>query len=475
MRSRTAGMKTGNYGWKTLSLIFFLPLAYLLATAVTSTNDYYFLIVVTAIIFLTIVINFQFSLLIIAFSCYVFPYLIWVFDLPGPLINLTYALIIMVFVRQYFFSANPFAAKTPINYLLLLLIALGVLSMLLSDSVSYPAMKGLLRHVGFPLLFIMILISESDERLMRQILWGIIIVVFLQVVVSIFQFGWYSTINPKSFGTRADLSGGTLGPNCGPPTAILACMVFCLLMGFILVSGVRWYLIVGVIALAIPIYLASARAGILYYGAAAFFMLLVAPLRKHGSFFPRLVLAVSIPAIIIVAGAMGLLGGDFKVIMNLDYVYQYSAKQADSGMGRLQAFDIVSAQLSSPLTRLIGLGPGAVTPTSIVDNPNSLIASNPTLFRNLTGFTYTTLELGYIGLFLFLLIYMKLYRINRRFLKATNDPFWEAVSLGYCGVVFIYVTAIFYIDAWITYPLPFTFWCLTAALYRMGVIRGMIT
>jgi hypothetical protein len=66
------------------------------------------------------------------------------------------------------------------------------------------------------------------------------------------------------------------------------------------------------------------------------------------------------------------------------------------------------------------------------------------------------------------------YAFNRRFLKSIDDPFWEAVSLGFCGAIFVYVISTVYVDSWIYYPLPFTFWALAAAIYRIGVLRGIL-
>jgi hypothetical protein len=251
-------------------------------------------------------------------------------------------------------------------------------------------------------------------------------------------------------------------------------MTFCLILGFVIVRGFRFYLLLAAISLLIPIYLASARAGVFFFAMAGLFMLVVVPLPRHGSFFKRLLIGFSLSLVIVIGAAAGLGGESFKAIFNPSYFYQYSIKQADAGMGRLQAFEVVSEHLRNPIEKLIGRGPGMLTPTSIADNPNSLIATNPRLFQDVTGYAYTTLELGFAGLVLFLLLYYKVYRFTRRFLREIDDPFWEAIALGFCGATFIYVISTFYIDSWIFYPLPFTFWALAAAIYRVGVLRGIL-
>lgn len=65
--------------------------------------------------------------------------------------------------------------------------------------------------------------------------------------------------------------------------------------------------------------------------------------------------------------------------------------------------------------------------------------------------------------------------MSAAFSKKIDDPFWEAVSLGFCGAIFIYVIATLYVDSWIYYPLPFTFWALAAAIYRAGVLQGILS
>lgn len=475
MTSRLRSIGIAELGKKGLSLIFLVPLALFLSTAVTGASNYQFLIATAGIIFFTILTSFNLALLLIGLFSYFFPYAIWYFLLPGPLVNLGYALIIMMLLRELFFTAGFLPIRTPINYILASIVALAFLSIAAGDSGVYASFKGLLRHIGFPLLFILILGARPDEKLMRKLVAGVIAVAFLQVLASTWQFVWYSTINVKNPGMRADLCGGLLGHSCGDITAVLMAMTFCLVLGFIIVHGFRLYWGLGAVLLLVPIYLASARAGVIFFALGAFFMLLIAPLPRHGSFFKRLIVAAGIIGLILAVALTGLGGESFSMILKPNYAYDYSIKQADSGMGRLQSFDIVGTELRTPAEKLIGRGPGMLTPTSIVDNPNSLIAKNPLLFRHVNGYAYTALELGYLGVALFLLLFVQVYRFNRRFLKRIDDPFWESISLGFCGVTFIYIVSTIYTSSLVVYPLSFTYWALAAAIYRAGVIRGILT
>lgn len=470
---RSKSVSITALGRKGLSLIFLLPLAVMLSSAVTGTSNYLFLLVNAGIVFFAILTSFPVALLLIGLASYFLPFAISYFHLPGPMINFGYVLIVMMLLREYFFTAGFVPIRTPINYLLISIIAVSFLSIIYGDTGAYPAFKGMLKHISFPLLFLLILMAEPDEELMKKLVIGIIIYAFLQIIASGWQFTYYSTINPKNPGTRADLSGGLLGFSCGGYTAVLMAMMFCLVLGFILVRGFRFYLGIGAILLLIPVYLASARAGVLFFALAAPFMLLVAPLPRHGLFSRRLLVSITLFAFIVGAAQLGLGGENFKVIFNPDYAYDYSIGQSDSGMGRLQAFDIANRELRTPMEKLVGRGPGMLTPTSIVDNPNSLVAQNPVLFDNVTGYAYTTIELGFLGLALFLLMFIQVYRLNRRFLKKIDDSFWESISLGFCGLTFIFIISSIYVDSWIYYPVSFTYWAMAAALYRVGIIRGI--
>ncbi|MFH1862234.1 MAG: hypothetical protein ABH878_05415 [bacterium] len=459
---------------KWLSFFLLLPLSVVLALAVTESNNYVLLLLVAGITFFSILTRFEVGLVLIALCSFFLSYAIWFFEWARPLINLGYLLIIMLLIREFFFTSSFQWVRTPINYLLFSLTALSFLSIAGGDSSFYPSAKGILRHLGFPFLFFLILIANPKEETMRKLVIGIIIVAFVQIPASVFQFFWYTVIAPKPLGMRSDYSGGLLGPNCGGYTAVLLGMVLCILIGFIIVRGFRWYWGAAAAGLILPIYLASARAGIFIFAAAILFTILFAPLARHIALGKRLIISLVAFFLIIGSAAIGLGGGAFQAIFNPDYVYSYSIKQADAGMGRIQAFSVVNAELRTPIEKLVGRGPGMLTPTSIVDNPNSLVAQDPLLYRNLTGYAYTTLELGYLGLLLFLILFIQVYRFCRRFLKYIDDPFWEAVALGFCGTIFVFVISTFYIDSWIYYPLPFTFWALAAAIYRVGIIRGIL-
>jgi hypothetical protein len=391
-------MDLPNIGKKAVTLLILFPLVGLLANAVAGSNNYLLLMTTALVIFLTVLTRFQVSLLLIGLASYFLSYTIWFFSLPSPLINLGYALIVMMLLRELFFTPFSLPARTHINYLLLSIIALGCLSIAGSEAGIYPSIKGLLRHVAFPLMFIMILMAEPDEKLMRRLIIGIIVVAFVQVVASIMQYTWYTNIAPKPFGTRVDLSGGVLGFSCGGYTAVFMTMIYCLFFGLILVRGFRWSRATGAALLFVPIFLASARAGVFLMALATFYMLLITPFFHGGVFIKRLFTAGIIGIALVIGIQVGLGGRGFDQILNPDYVYTYSARPSDAGLGRLQAFSVIQDELRSPFEMAVGRGPGMLTPTSIVDNPNSLIALNPRLYGTVTGYAYTVLEVGYLGL-----------------------------------------------------------------------------
>jgi hypothetical protein len=468
-----ARVKGSDFLKKILGLLLLLPLALILSTAATGANNYLLLFIVAGLIFLSVLTDFRVGLSLIAFCSYFLSFSIWYLHLPRELISLTYFLIILVLFREFFFTANLQPVRTPINYLLMLVVALGLLSIANGESAMLASFKALLRHIGYPLLFILILTAQPDEKLMRKLVWVILLVGLLQIPASAWQFFYYWIINPKDAGYRADHSSGLLGYSCGGHTAIMMAMIFCLMMAFALVKGFTLKRLLAAASTIVPVFLASARAGVLFFAIAGFFMMVFAPLQKHIGLAQRVFLGGLMVALIATMVLLGVGGESFKFVFDWDYMYEYSMKTSDSGLGRLQAFGFVTSKLSDPVSRMIGLGPGTLTPTQLMKNPRALINQDADLYRNVTGYTVTTIELGFLGLALFLLIYFRIYRAVRRFLKQIDDPFWEAISLGFCGLTIVYIVSIVYVDSWIYYPLPFTFWALAAAIYRVGIIKGI--
>ena len=195
-----------NISKKVMQLVFLLPFTAILAYAIIGSSNYFFLIIVALLIFFTVLTRFTIALIMIGLASYFLTYTIWYFNLPKPLTNLGYVLIVMVLIREYFFTANMLPVRIPINRILFFILALGFLSIAGGEATAYASFKGMLKHIGFPLLFILILMAEPDEKLMRQLVIAIIVVAFIQVAASIWQFTWYSTISPKPGGMRADRS-----------------------------------------------------------------------------------------------------------------------------------------------------------------------------------------------------------------------------------------------------------------------------
>jgi hypothetical protein len=474
MKTLAAGLKNADVTKKIVGLVLLSPLALMLSTAVTGTNNYMLLFVVAGLVFLTVLTDFRVGLVLIVASSYFISFSLYHFHLPKTLISLPYFLIILILLREFLFTANMRIVRTPVNYLLMLIVALGLLSIAHGESAMAASFKGLLRHVGYPLLFILILTAEPSEKLTRRLVYIILIIAMAQIPASAWQFFYYLVINPKDHGFRADHSCGLLGYSCGGHTAVLMAMTFCIMIAFSLVKGFSFKRALLAMATIVPVFLASARAGVLMFAIGAFFMTVFAPLQKHIGLAKRVFLGTLMISAMLALILLGAGGEEFKHVLDFDYMYEYSIKQADAGMGRLQVFGVVKEMLADPVSRLIGLGPGMLTPTEFLKNPRSLVAQDAELYRNMTGYAVTTIEIGFLGLALFLALYFRVYRFVRRFLRQIDDPFWEAISLGFCGVTIVYIIATLYVDAWIYFPLPFTYWALAAAIYRIGIIKGIL-
>ncbi|KKL12646.1 hypothetical protein LCGC14_2533690, partial [marine sediment metagenome] len=77
----------------------------------------------------------------------------------------------------------------------------------------------------------------------------------------------------------------------------------------------------------------------------------------------------------------------------------------------------------------------------------------------------TVMELGYLGFFLFLLIIYKIYKMNVSFYKNIQDDYWKSISVGFSGIIFLYVIGIIYNSVWVINSISFIFWFLSASLF----------
>jgi hypothetical protein len=68
-----------------------------------------------------------------------------------------------------------------------------------------------------------------------------------------------------------------------------------------------------------------------------------------------------------------------------------------------------------------------------------------------------------------------LYRINSRLFKRTDNAYWKALSLGFSGMLFVYIVGLVYYPVLVEDQTAFFFWFLAAAICSVGSRKKRVT
>ncbi|MCL4304340.1 hypothetical protein KJZ99_00310 [bacterium] len=156
-------------------------------------------------------------------------------------------------------------------------------------------------------------------------------------------------------------------------------------------------------------------------------------------------------------------------VMRLPEVFERELEPSADGRTE-RTFRFVSAirlAASSPQTALLGNGPGSITLSYVSDRKDrkaeyfagfGLTSSAATIPWMLT-------EYGYGGLILFMLVLWFIYRRGRH-LRASDDEQDRVYGRMLEGMTFLYVSWLFYQNAWQSDQMNFIFWPLAGMLVR---------
>lgn len=84
-------------------------------------------------------------------------------------------------------------------------------------------------------------------------------------------------------------------------------------------------------------------------------------------------------------------------------------------------------------------------------------------------------EFGYLGLALFLVLMIILYRVNSRLFRRTDNAYWKALSLGFSGMLFVYIVGLVYYPVLVEDQTAFFFWFLAAAICSVEGRKKRVT
>jgi hypothetical protein len=350
----------------------------------------------------------------------------------------------------------------------LLFVGLATLSFLYNRTDSLLVFfNGLFRqNLKYVLLFYAVVYSALSRRLMERLILLVIALVLAQVPITLVQSRIYE---------HWDFVGGTLGHATTGVLALLILMVLSLLMGFSQAYRRPRYLLLSLL-LVIPVVLGEGKIAFVF--ALPLLLLLLAYRWKllkpanlallAGSVLVLGLALVALNRILPEAHALNVLFSPAYALNRYERSLAATGGFPRSRLGDLE----FTAQLlrESPSRLLIGYGPGSSSRAFAEAAHGSLYRRFAPIggryfYFSFTQLSMTALEYGIVGLVLHLLLLLRLYRRNKRFLVRAEDKFWWAISWGYRGVVFVYVASIVYWRVWSTEILASWFWMLTGMLF----------
>jgi hypothetical protein len=458
-----------------LTWIVLIVLSYLLAGTIVSSPSFPILLLLSLLFFVVALKNECHGYIIAMVLAFYSSYLVYILSLGSMYLMLPYMLVLALVAGRF---TDPLRhvriIKSPLNSTILVLIIFAFISLGLKKKSVHAAVKGLVKHLTFVLMFFIVVNSKLTEASLKTIIRGFAVIASGQIVASIIQFYFIYADYPT--GARQDLSAGLFGFSSGDINAVFMTFMLSLVFGFILEGGAKFSYLLGAGTLAIPIILSSARAGLIFFVTTTVFLSIVgAVVRKR----KRLqTVCVSVVGVGVIIGGVLLLAKREQIsfVTNPSEIYGYSIRRASGGLGRLQALGFVHNSIGKNIIKsIVGYGPGAITPTRFLGRNENDFYQNSDVLSNYNDYAYVALELGYAGLLIHLYVLYRLLIFSMRFYSRCPDKFWRSVSLGLVGIIFTSVYAILYTRGWTQPPLAFPLWFIAGAVTRIAYLRGLGT
>ena len=139
-------------------------------------------------------------------------------------------------------------------------------------------------------------------------------------------------------------------------------------------------------------------------------------------------------------------GGSFDPSYVINYAYNYSTHLTDSGLstGRISSSVVVFNNLyNGGFSRfLFGFGPGIIMKSMFKNYDRRDISEDEFGIRyGENGLNWLGLQVGYLGCFVFFILFYLILRKSLLYYKRETDPYWHSFSLGIAGFSFIMMVA----------------------------------
>jgi hypothetical protein len=387
--------------------------------------------------------------------------------LPRQAIWTSDAIIVFLFLKSLHLGVGQKKfEKTPLVLPILLFFIWAVLSGFLSGIPWFTigvALKDFFRYI---LLFYAIINLDIEEKNLKSLITMFIVLIFLQVPVTIFQYKLYG---------QHDWVSGTLGKQGTGEMLILITAIISVLVGFFLYYKSRFKYLWGIPCLLVPLILGSARAALFYIPLTIVFII-----RRSlsGKLLMKTFEMFLIVGVLIGFGLMiPFLREPFSSLVT-DTI-QGLKKQVNAAVigpevpGRLRAPQTAVEWINrEPLGPVIGYGFGSTKESYFEQYTGRFYEAYSPRTNQLSS---TLIEMGYPGLLFYFWLIFGAFAMNAHFFRNTKDKYWKAISFGVDGIIFMHLVGILYHNVWCTGYSAFPFWFFLALIYSVGKQNEIFT
>ena len=394
-------------------------------------------------------------------------------------------MMLMVLLQQVFDKKK--IKKSPVDHLLLLFVAGGLIASFLNHNSLISTFLGCRNLLRMVLLYYCIIHLDLEEGFFKKVINFLFVTALIQGPVSLFQrLIWTPELQMKQDSTAQgfetvggsdilDFASGTTGTS--GITAIYVLGFMCILIAFMLRNKIRFTDIFKFILLFLPIFIGSSRASFLFLPVIIMFMLrriIFTDLKKGIG----IVLVFSIVYIASVK-ATTFLGYDMEgMLFSPQNEFKDQSHFSGTGhpVGRFSNIMFAMHLMKSKTDYIFGFGPNSVSVSALGSEYSGNILKyllNEKMVRNATSFVNSQLafmmfEWGFLGLGLYFLMIVKIYLMNRKFYLAIDDEYWKTISFGFSGIILLYGIASFYKRLWVVEHTSSLFWVMAAIIFSMG-------
>ena len=417
-------------------------------------------------IMIAIFINDKVGILIILATLFVFHWLFGVFRaIPKEITWLPDVIILIMATKILYLQAKKNRwERTPIDLIILSILLLGVLSAIYNNVPAITLLFGFRKFFKYTLMFFILRNIEQDSKFYRFFLISLFVLAILQIPVTIVQAIHFGTTGKDV----ADNVSGTLGGKATGAMALFMSFVISMMMGFYTQTKKMVFLLLSA-GLLIPIILGSGQFGFFIAPTAALICwILGRPFTLKNIL--KIPLIISIIIMLVLPGInyhdARYKGNLMKFLRSPSELYSLNIQKRKEGtFGRVQVIEVAHQLLFENIPQMIvGFGPGNASQSYFSEYSGRLDKEYHGFKIWGIQYTATILEYGFLGLILFLLLFLQLWWVNQRFYYQTKNQFWKAISVGYNGLLFVYIAGSFYNPVWYYDVLSFTFWFITAGL-----------